>query len=442
MNWKKWTTLAVIALFVVANFFLIFKKDSEVARSKYMNDWRTVKEQNLVLTKQKEGVVTPAEEENVYFQNGMGDFGEFLVTEGEEIHSGTPLFEYSPKNVEATIKKLEAEVTKLENDRDAIKENISRLEKIRSDLSKKKEKEEDTSNKDAIDSTIKVQIYEKESQLSRVEGEIERLEEFVSISEDDLDELTVSSTISGVVKKISYDLQNPVVTITSSEQQIRGLLDEDEFLEIEEGMKVIITSKTLKNKLEGTIAKIAVNPEQEPQVHANSQYEFVVEFDEAGADAFSDKNDTTEAEETEKDRADQKRNTTDEDEDEEAAEIEDTYSKVFNGAHVDLKIVTKEVEDARTLPADTIRKGYIYALKQNGKIEKRKIKTGIMVNGIYEITENVEKGELVLNNPNNIKNKTAFFTPIEVSKVKKKDLQGMRKKEILKYLGQGLLSNQ
>ncbi|MDQ0154265.1 hypothetical protein [Robertmurraya andreesenii] len=440
MNWKKWSVVGMIALFVVVNFFLIFKKDSEVARSKYINDWRTVKEQNLVLTKQKEGVVTPAEEENVYFQNGMGDFGEFLVTEGEEIHSGTPLFEYSPKNVEATIKKLEAEVTKLKNDRDAIKENISRLEKIRSDLSKKKEKEEDTSNKDAIDSTIKAQIYEKESQLSRVEGEIERLEELVSISEDDLDGLKVSSTISGVVKKISHDLQNPVMTITSSKQQIKGLLDEEEILEVEEGMKVIISSKTLKNKLEGVIAKIAVNPEQEPQVHVNSQYEFVVEFAEVGDDAFADKNDATEAEETKEDKSDQNRNVTDEDE--EAVETEDIPSKVFNGAHVDLKIVIKEVEDARTLPADTIRNGYIYALKQNGKIEKRKIKTGIMVNGIYEITENVEKGELVLNNPSNIKNKTAFFTPIEVSKVKKKDLQGMRKKEILKYLGQGLLSNQ
>lgn len=419
MNWKKWSVVGMIALFVVVNFFLIFKKDSEVARSKYINEWRTVKEQKLVLTKQKEGVVAPAEEENVYFQNGMGDFGEFLVAEGEEIHSGTPLFEYSPKNVDATIKKFEAEITKLENDRDAIKNNISKLEKIKGDLSKKKGKDEDTSNKDAIDSTIKAQIFEKESQLSRVEGEIERLEELVSISEDDLDGLKVSSTISGVVKKISHDLQNPVMTITSSKQQIRGLLDEEEILEVEEGMKVIITSKTLKNKLEGTIAKIAVNPEQEPQVHANSQYEFVVEFDEEGADANSDIDDATE----------------------ETEEKEDIPPKVFNGAHVDLKIITKEVEDARTLPAGTIRNGHIYVLKQNGKIEKRKIKTGIIVNEIYEITEDVEVGELVLNNPSNIKNNTAFFTPIEISKVKKKDLQGMRKKEILKYLGRGLLSN-
>lgn len=397
MNWKKWTTLAVIALFVVANFFLIFKKDSEVARSKYINEWRTVKEQKLVLSKHKAGVVTPVEEEHVYFQSGAGDFEQFLVKEGEEVDPGTPLFEYSPKSIEASIKQLEAEITKLENERDAIEDNIDDLEKVERDLSKKKDQEENTSNKEAMASTIKAQIYEKELQLSRVEGEIERLEELVSISDDSLDSLTVSSNIAGVVKKISHDLGNPVVTITSTEQQIKGILEEEEVLEIEEGMKVIITSKTLKNKLEGTIAKVAVNPEQEPRVDTESEYEFVVEFDATDLDM----DDATEAEdvqadgaeEADKEIAEQNKNATDENEDKKAVETEDITSKIFTGAHVDVKIITKEVDDALTLPAGTIRNGYVYVLKPNGTIEKRKVKTGIKVNGIYEITGKIENGE-------------------------------------------------
>lgn len=432
MNWKKWTIIAVIALFVVVNFYLIFKKDSEVARSKYIDEWRTVKEQKLVLSKHKAGVVTPAEEENVYFQSGSGDFEQFLVKEGEEVHPGTPLFEYSPQNIETTIQQFEAEITKLENERDAIEDNIDDLEKIERNLSKKKkDQEEDTSNKEVVASTILAQIYEKELQLSRVEAEIERLEDLVSISDDHLDGLTINSTISGVVKKISHDLQNPVVTITSTEQQIKGILEEEEVLEIEEGMKVIITSKTLKNKLESTISKVAVNPEQEPRVDTNSEYEFVVEFDDTAPEIG------------EMDEADEETDAElDENTDNQAEEdAEDPATQIFTGSHVDIKIITKEVEDALTLPEGAIRHSNIYVLKNNGTIEKRKAKTGIKVNGVYEMTSKVEKGELVLLHPSKIKNKTAFFTPIEVSKLKKKDLQEMRKKEILKYLGRGILSN-
>lgn len=423
MNWKKWTIIACIALFVAVNFYLIFKKDSEVARSKYINEWRTVTEQDLVLTKEKEGVVVPAEEEYVYFQNGAGDFERFLVSEGEEVHPGTPLFEYSPQNFEAAIQQFEAEITKLENDVDAIEDNIDSLKKLERDLSRKpaNDEEETQSNKEAIASTIQAQIYEKEMELSRVEGEIERLEGLISISDDRLESLTINSTISGFVKKINHDLQNPVVTITSTDQQIKGIVEEEELFEIEEGMKVAITSKM--DKFDGMIESIAVNPEHDPHVDVKSEYEFVVSFEEI-TDEFDDGINED----------------IDEDEifDEEIPE--DPTSKMFTGTHVELKIITNEVEDALTLPKETIRKGTIYVLNGNGKIEKRKIETGLKVNGIYEIIGEVNEGEFVLHNPTNLKNKTAFFTPLELSKIKKKDLQEMRKKDILRYLGRGLLN--
>ncbi|WP_449620843.1 efflux RND transporter periplasmic adaptor subunit [Robertmurraya sp. Marseille-Q9965] len=403
MNWKKWTVVAVIVLFVAVNFYLIFKKDSEVARAAYIDEWRKIKEQNLVLSKEKPGVVAPVEEEHVYFQNGAGDFEQFLVKEGDEVQTGTALFEYSPKNLEETIDQLEAEITRLESEEEALEDNIDNLEDIVLDLATS-EDEESPSN-EAIIASIDAEIYEKELQLSRIQAEIDKYEDLVSISDDGLKSLTVDSPIAGVVKSISHDLQNPVVTITSIDQKVVGLLDEEDMLEIKEGMSAVIYGSF--GKREGTIAKIGVNPEQNPQVGEKSEYQFVVEM---GGEEV------------------------------ESGDTESDEKTILSGTHVNLKITTLEVEDALTLPDETIHVGNIYVLKDDGTIEKRKVKTGIEINGIHEISSKAELDELVVYEPGNLKNKTTFFTPIDIAKMKKKDFKDMSKKEIFRYLGRGLLT--
>lgn len=388
MNWKKWTVITVIMLFVAANFYLIFKKDSEVARSTYINKWSAVKEQHLILSKEKKGVVIPAEEEYAYLS---GDFEQFFVKEGEAVEPGTPLFEYAPKNLEASIEEYEAEITKLELEQEALEDQITNLEGIVASLAKPPSNEDKTSN-EAVSSLIETQIYEKETELSRVEGEIGKLEEIISGSNRSF---TVDSAISGVVKEISPDLQNPVVTITSSEQLVQGLLEEKDLLEIEEEMKVVIISNV--GKLEGQIASVAKNPEENPEVSKKSQYQFTVEFNEQEDIQF------------------------------------------FAGTHVDLRIITKEVENALTLAKSTVKSGSIYVLGANGKIQKRPVETGIKIGKIFEITNNVNEGELVVQHPGNMKNNAMFFTPVELGKMKKSSLQELGKKEILRYIGRGLL---
>ncbi|MEQ2528563.1 hypothetical protein WMO40_17910 [Bacillaceae bacterium CLA-AA-H227] len=426
MNWKKWTVITVVVLLVAVNFYLIFKKDSEIVRAAYIDEWRKIKEQNLVLSKEKPGVIAPVEEEHVYFQNGAGDFEQFLVKEGDEVQTGTALFEYSPKNLEETIDQLEAEITRLESEEDALEDNIDNLEDIVLDLATS-EDEESPSN-EAMMASIDAEIYEKELQLSRIEAEIEKYEKLVSISDGGLSSLTVDSPISGVVKSISHNLQNPVVTISSNDQQVVGLLEEDDMLEIKEGMSAVIYGSF--GKREGTIAKIAVNPEQDPQVGAKSEYQFVVEMGE-------EEEETIDTNEEANNESDEEGNVESDDVDTDEPSEE---SPILSGSHVNIKITTTEVENALTLPTETIRAGHIYILKEEGTIEKRKVKTGIEINGIHEITSKAEVDELVVNEPGNVKNKTAFFTPIDIAKMKKKDFKDMSKKEIFRYLGRGLLT--
>lgn len=397
MKWKKWVVWAVIGLFLVANFYLIFKKDSEITRSTYVDEWTTIKEQNLVLSTNKPGVVTPLEEEHVYFQAGSGDFERFLVKEGEEVDEGTPLFQYSPRDIESTIENFEAEITKLESEWDAIDENIGNLEDLADSLSTNVSEEEGFASEATV-STIEAQIYEKELQLSSIEAEIEKYEDLISMADKGLDHLAMESEISGVVKKINHELKNPVVTITSNEMQIEGILNEEEVREIAEGMEAVITFDGLKGKVEGVVSDVAVNPLDDPHVEKGSEYRFTVEL-------------------------------------EEEPELD-----VLAGSHAEMKITLKKVEDAITVPAKALIGDYLYVLKPNGMIERRTVETGLSVHGVRELISEAEVGEIIAFQPGKFKNNTAFFTPIDVSKVSKHEMKEMGKKETLRYLGRGILT--
>lgn len=422
MNWKKWTIIIFIAFFVAVNFYLIFKKDSEIARSKYIDEWRLVQRQNLVLTTERAGVVTPAQEEYVYFQHGAGEFEQFFVKKGDEVSSGTPLFSYSPRDFEAAIEQFEAEIKRLQLEQEALEDNISSLESIEMSLSTAVKDEEENFTSQATVSNIEAQIYEKELHLSRIEAEIDKYEELISNSRNHLGTLTVESPISGTVKEISHELQNPVVTIISSDQHVKGILEEEDLLEIEEGMEVIVTGSF--GKKDGVIAKVASTPEADPKVGAKSEYEYIVEFEE-GLDEESENDEEASTEENGK---------------EGEVEEDDSEQAIYTGSHVSVKMIKKEVEDALTLPNETNRLGNIYVLKGDGTIEKRQVQTGIKVNGVYEITSEAEEGELVIYEPTNIRNNTTFFTPIEFSEMRKGDLKKLGKKEIFKSVGRGLLS--
>lgn len=390
MKRKKTILLSLICLFVVANLYLIFKKDSEVKRMEYIDEWVAVKGQSLTQSKNKEGVVIPSDVEHVYLS---GELQQFLVKEGEKVEAGTPLLEYSSRDTEDAVKGYKAELAKLEIGRDAIQANIEQLEELEAGLSTEK----DESNA-AMASSVQAQIYEKELQLSQLEGEMAKYEELVANGDERLSSLTVSSSISGVVKEINQDLKNPVMTIVSNEKQLEGALNEKEAQQMEEGMKVFVTSNAFKGKVEGVISEVAAYPSAEPDVDKESRYRFTVMFN------------------------------------------EQPETDLLTGSHVLAKIITKEVVDALTLPASVVRDKSAFVLKSNGTIEKREVKTGLHIGKIVEMKSGVELDELVVRDPGKINNDTAFYTPISMKKLEKTTLQQMPKTEILLHLARGILT--
>ena len=77
--------IVIAILFVATNFYLLLKDDSPVARSIYIDQWTSAKEQNLKETKRTDGVTIPLEEQQIYYDMNKGSFEGFLVKKGEEV---------------------------------------------------------------------------------------------------------------------------------------------------------------------------------------------------------------------------------------------------------------------------------------------------------------------------------------------------------------------
>ena len=396
MKWISKIIIGAAILFVAANLYLLFKGNSKVARSLYVQEWTTVKEQNIKETMKTEGITTPVEEQSIYYDERKGSFEGFMVKKGEEVTSGKTLFYYSTESYEDAIAVLESERDSLENQLDALEDKWDDLSDIQYDSTRSVLDDELLIN----DYSVEIDLYQTEVEINRLESEIKKYDEQIASLDRKLPQLEEISDINGVVKNINKDLSNPVLTIVSKESMVKGMLSEEEQSKIKPGMEVTVSLKNSNKSYKGSIQEVSHFPEDEPKVKKESQYPFTIVLDKK-------------------------------------------VDHLAHGTHVNVKIVKKEVLDAITVPYDSIEKSgkkYVYVLK-NGKVQKQKVTTGLRVNNTQQITKGLKKGEALSMRPFSYSKGTpTFYTPLQVKKWEKDMYQNIRKKEMLKQLSKGFLS--
>ncbi|PLR85431.1 efflux RND transporter periplasmic adaptor subunit [Bacillus sp. V33-4] len=424
INWKKTSLIAGLILFLSANLYLLFKSESEIIRAARVEKWTTVKQQNLRETMKATGKVAPFEEFHVYFNKERGNLSDILVEEGDAVESGTPLIEYSSSNTENEISNLEAEITRAEEEISRLDDHIMELESLQSDTSSYDSYDSSSSFDDSTDSfddtsddfdsadsygsgnssnevinySIQQEILNKELRIAELEAEIVKYEEIITALEEGLTEMTVNSELDGWVKSVRHDLGNPIVKIISNQQKVEGMLPEDKFLKLSEGMKASVTSPIVSGKREGTVEKIAGFASDNPENGQASSYPFQIH-------------------------------------------LEENFKGLVHGSNVDVTLITKEAKDALTVPAASIkRKGSVYVMAGNGKLSRQAVQPGLEVNGTKEIVKGVKQGEfIVLESTSKLRNKTPFYTPVETGKWSKKAFKQLDKKEYIKYIITGFL---
>ncbi|KPL59330.1 efflux RND transporter periplasmic adaptor subunit [Rossellomorea vietnamensis] len=401
-----YTTLTLSLLFIGANTYLIEKADSKVDRELRVAEWEPVNKGALAKELPKAGVVASEEENYIYFNDEFGSFKKFLVKEGDQIKSGTPLYEYEVTDQSQQKSVLESEADQLEDEIDSIEENISDLKRLESSLpSGATDDKEIPIEASALQSEydLKKEIAAKELEIDRLESQVDNLERQISDIESYETTLTVQSSVDGTIKDLSHAIDNPLITIASQSTIVTTDLTEKEIVKVDEIMSATVQSDVEEKIQKGIVTRVATLPKNDPHIQTDSMYPVEIK-------------------------------------------LQDTKNELLPGHHVFLSIITEEVKGAFVVPVTAIEKDgeskYIWILTSKGSVEKRKVETGLTVDGQQQIRSGVKAGEYYIVYPDEIpalQKGAAFITALDWDKVKLRDLKKFDRPTILENLLLGIL---
>jgi HlyD family secretion protein len=414
-NWKIASISIASIVLITVNLYLIEKKESKVERTVFVENWTKVKKDTITDTIQTNGVIKPVEEYDIYFDAKKNDFKKFLVKEGDAITAGSSLFEYTATELDALKASLEAEKTSAEGEMAGIEEYIGKLRSYQGTLTSEPEAAIDesveknlniditTSSSDLIKSNIEQEMYKQELEKNRLDEKVKMLDAKLSSIEEQSSAIVTTSEADGVVKNINKNLDNPIISIVSTNMAIEGYFSGEEMKKAEVGMTIKASSSDSKKALKGTIGRIHSYPAEEPSLKKDNRFPFQALIEPEG-------------EETE---------------------------ALLVGSKVDLTVITNEKAGVLSVPIEAVhyqKQPYIYKFTKKGYVNKHYITKGLKAEGKQEIIKGPSVGDVILLKPDVVvKNHSNFITPIQFEKVKVATYKKFTSREKVRYLLLGIL---
>ena len=414
-KWKIAAVSIASIVLITVNLYLIEKKESKVERTVFVENWTKVKKDTITDTIQTKGVIKPVEEYDIYFDAKKNDFKKFLVKEGDAITAGSSLFEYTTTELDALEANLEAEKTAAEGEIAGIEEYIGKLRSYQGNVTSEPEAAIDesveknlniditTSSSDLIKSNIEQEMYKQELEKNRLDEKVKMLDTKLSSIEEQSSAIVTTSEADGVVKNINKNLNNPIISIVSTNMAIEGDFTEEEMKKAEVGMTIKASSSDSKKALKGTIGRIHSYPAEEPSLKKDNRFPFQALIEPEG-------------EETE---------------------------PLLVGSKVNLTVITNEKAGVPSIPIEAVqyqKQPYIYKLTNKGHVDKHYITKGLKADGKQEIIKGPSVGDVILLEPNAaVKSHSYFITPIQFEKVKAGTYKKFTSREKVRYLLLGIL---
>ncbi|WP_350300947.1 efflux RND transporter periplasmic adaptor subunit [Peribacillus frigoritolerans] len=414
-KWKMAAVSIASVVLITVNLYLIEKKESKVERTVFVENWTKVKKDTITDTIQTNGVIKPVEEYDIYFDTKKNDFKKFLVKEGDAITAGSSLFEYTTTELDALKANIEAEKTEAEGEIAGIEEYIGKLRSYQGNLTSNPEKaaidesveknlkiDITTSSSDLIKSNIEQEMYKQELEKNSLNEKVKMLDAKLSSIEGQSGAIMSTSEADGVVKNINKNLNNPIISIVSTNMAIEGDFTEEEMKKAEVGMTIKASSSDSKTALKGKIGRIHSYPAEEPSLKKDNRFPFQALIE-------------SEGEETE---------------------------ALLVGSKVNLTVITNEKAGVPSIPIEAVqyhKQPYVYKLTKKGYVDKHYITKGLKAEGMQEIIKGPSVGDVILMEPDVAKNHSYFITPIQFEKVKAATYKKFTSREKVRYLLLGIL---
>lgn len=409
----------LIIAFITTNALLIYlDEDNHIDRKSYLHTWSQTVTQDLFEKVEAKGVFASQASVPVYFDGADGSFQQFLVREGDKVQEGDDLYTYNVEDYAAQETRLEGEVQRIQEEITAVEDYIDNLEGY--DIPHPSDSNDPSTSSFFGEDSRSTDNDAASSAGAKVEAEYLKEEELARQQA----ELSKQQALLEMAEDQLDQLQETGEQITVTSQFSGTVTDIDEELKAP-----ILTMKSADLVLEGEIME-----EDRTQVEENLTVDvFVPELELETTGTITGLDDFPKQTDLEgKSRYPF------------TVTMDEVDEELLPGYHADMKVITSESREAVAALDDALSTEenlYAWVMNGDGLLERREVTTGIEENGLVEVVSGLEDGEWIAVAPKDeFRNASVFITSVQMEDLPVKHLIELDQSTILNYGLLGLLS--
>ncbi|MGE7695913.1 HlyD family secretion protein [Lysinibacillus sp. NPDC094177] len=273
---RPWTSLSiiVITLLIGVNAYFVFKDDSKVARSYFIDEFQRATTGDRVETVDKDAIVAPTQTYTI--SADAKTLSAIDVTRGQEVHANDLLATYKTEEVDGELTKLEAERTAYETELSDLESALAEIESEYGGAKDPKSSINTDQISDKLNVSVKFELGQQTSPSTAVailNRHIAETTRQVALMDAQIAQVKarqgVICPVDGVISKITEEAGAVTFEIYSSEKSMLAYLSEDEWQKVKDGQTVSFKLQHYDGDLTGTVVQKQMIPMNNESPWAN-----------------------------------------------------------------------------------------------------------------------------------------------------------------------------
>lgn len=273
---KLWTIMTIVlAMLVIGiNAYFVFKDNSSVTRSYFIDEFQKAYIGTNTERLHKETIVAPAETYTITAD--ATNLSAVNVKRGQEVMMNDVLATYKTDEVDEELTKLESERTAYETELQDLQDALDQIEDEYGDDSNPKSSINTDQINDKLSVTLKLELAQQNSASTAVallNRHIAETNRQIGLLEAQITQIQsrqgIVSPIDGVVSAIKEEAGALTFEIYSNEKAMYAYLSEKEWQKVQEGQTVDFKVKHVKDELSGVVLEKQTIATDDQTVWAN-----------------------------------------------------------------------------------------------------------------------------------------------------------------------------
>ncbi|MFI2130155.1 HlyD family secretion protein [Lysinibacillus fusiformis] len=256
---RPWTSIGIVVamLIIGINAYFVFKEDSTVTRSYFIDEFQKAYIGTNTERVNKETIVAPAETYTITAD--ATKLSAVNVKRGQEVMMNDLLATFKTDEVDEELTKLESERTAYETELNDLQNALDQIEDEYDDSNPKSSINTDQIN-DRLSVTLKLELAQQNSLSTAVallNRHIAETNRQIALIEAQITQIEsrqgIVSPIDGVVSAVKEEAGALTFEIYSNEKAMYAYLSENEWQKVQEGQTVDFKVKHVKDALSGIV---------------------------------------------------------------------------------------------------------------------------------------------------------------------------------------------